>query len=98
MNLDLLRRPLGPRCQRSPMPMLDTTLVVSAARKPMLLVEKISRWSELEKFSGDWDRLAAHFSPASYFVSWDWAKCWWRSYGDSFELFVHLCRDDDGNV
>src|SRR6184192_3639119 len=98
MNCDLPRVRLRRCRQRSLMPMLDSAVATSVARHSALRVETISHWPELEKFAFDWDRLADHFSPASYFVSCDWADCWWRTYGDSYELFVLLCRDDDGRV
>jgi len=61
-------------------------------------VERVSLLRELEDLSPDWDRLAKNYSPSSYFVSWTWAKTWWRSYGDAYELFVLVCRNDQQRI
>src|SRR2546421_724836 len=80
------------------MPMLDAAAAPCTALTSALSVERISNWPELENFAADWNQLAANFLPSSYFVTWDWLNCWWKAHGHSFELFVLLCRSEDGKL
>ncbi len=60
-----------------------------------LRCEVISEFSRLEELSSDWERLWQADPKAEVFQAFAWARAWWQSYGDHFEMCTPVMWEGD---
>lgn len=59
-------------------------------------VVEIRREAELEQLRSVWDQLLTTSASSNIFVTWEWARAWWSSYGTPGQLRILLAYDDAG--
>jgi CelD/BcsL family acetyltransferase involved in cellulose biosynthesis len=50
----------------------------------------------LDSFRDSWTALAAE--SANIFSTWEWASTWWKHYGASRRLLLHVCSTNDNQI
>jgi CelD/BcsL family acetyltransferase involved in cellulose biosynthesis len=56
----------------------------------------ITDFAEMQGLKAEWTTLAKSSAPDNFFASWQFATAWWEAYGKDAELFIIVCRDEDG--
>ena len=65
---------------------------------PTTSVQILSDFLELEKISGDWERLWDLSPRRESFTRFQWARAWWRVYGGNLRLCVVVVRREGAVV
>jgi CelD/BcsL family acetyltransferase involved in cellulose biosynthesis len=60
----------------------------------MLKAEKISTYSDFLKLREIWNDVLGRTEFDNVFMTYDWIRCWWESFGEDKELFIILVKDE----
>jgi len=60
------------------------------------------RWNEepgaLDALEAEWRQLLPHSATHTLFLTWDWQRAWWATFGAGKRLRVLTVRDDDSSL
>lgn len=72
--------------------------LVDGQTEHALRVHVCTSWSELDAYSGSWERLLGSTPSASIFVTREWLGAWWRSFAPAARLRALLFFDAAGEL
>ena len=61
----------------------------------MLSISVIDNEPKLEAMRDDWNRLLGQSSSETIFLTWEWIKAWWKSYGAERGLWILKIERDE---
>lgn len=88
MNAQLVCPPLPPGSNTSS----ASRISASSGGEPTPTCRVVTNFAELESLRDEWDRFAIARG-APIYMSFDWARVWWRFYGGQRPLRVFVFRD-----
>jgi CelD/BcsL family acetyltransferase involved in cellulose biosynthesis len=62
---------------------------------------KVSVSEDLHAFQvlrEEWNALLSHAATNSLFLTWEWQRAWWETFGADKELRITVVRDDSGSL
>src|SRR5258705_3527474 len=60
-----------------------------------ITVDVVSKAAGFDALHVDWDRLVDRMEVPSPFLTWDWNRAWWATFGGRKQMRVAVLRDED---
>ncbi|MCP4567735.1 MAG: GNAT family N-acetyltransferase [FCB group bacterium] len=58
-------------------------------------ISRVETVEAFEQLRPDWDRLLSQSDVNNIFLTFDWIKSWWETFGEQFRLYILLIKEGD---